>query len=555
MAEPTSEQRRELDQLVGSLCDGLLADTERTRLDEILHDNAWSRERYLSLMNLHGRLAWDCGFPSRNDDGLPQPSDSDVHKGRASWPIEFAKKIGANKQFLFAASLIVVGLIGTASGVMFSSRFVSLRPVPATTLWREPSLAPVQATLTRTVNVTWSGATRLPELGSPTGTHLMRLRSGRVQITFDTGVEVVVEGPAEFSQDGYGGMALNSGMLTAKVPARAEEFSVFTTSARIASRGGTDFGLVVPSDGLTELHVMEGTASAGLLTDSVGCAMQHRMQSVEEGHAIRLDRDSETIASIRCDNERFSTIRAHVLDIVDLVSGGDGFGDHLIFGIDAVSGRRLMPDLLPHPQQVGNTKYRSVVWNAFIDGVFVPPADKSPVQLDSTGRTYTGLPKTSGQCWEGGIALHRTGFEQPRVDDGKIGVYNWLQSQSPDAFAGTVGAFLGLHANVGITLDLRAIGMLVPNSNLDHFRARLMYLRPDGPGARPPVLWLFLDGRLYASYRPNGRRKPLDIDVPIDSANQMLTIIATDGDGVIDEDWIVLANPLITWVAEERNSI
>ncbi len=555
MDEPTMEQRRELDQLVGSLCDGLLVETELLRLDEILHDKASARERYLLLMNLHGRLTWDCGYPSRSDDGLNRPTTTDARKETISWPIELARKVGGNTHFLFAASLILVGLVGAAGGIMFSTRFVSPHSVPAAIAWPQSRLVPVQATLTRAVNVQWSGTTRLPELGSPTGTYLMRLRSGHVQVTFDTGVEAVVEGPAEFAQDGYGGMALNSGTLTAKIPARGEDFTVYTTSARIAGRGGTEFGLVVQKDGLTELHVMKGTASAGLLTDSVGFAMQHPMQDVEENHAIRLDRDTETITSISCDKERFSTISAHVLDIVDLAAGGDGLGGHLIYGIDAVSGKRLMPSTLPHPQQVGHTKYQTVDWNAYIDGVFIPPADESPVQLDSTGRVYTGFPKTSGECWQGGIALHRTGFEQPRVDDGENGVYNWLQSQSPDAFAGTLGAYLGLHANVGVTFDLRAIKKLVPNCNLDHFRARLLHLRPDGPGARPPVLWLLLDGRLYASYRPNGRHKPLDIDVPINSANQMLTVVATDGDGVIDEDWIVLANPVITWVAEERDSI
>jgi hypothetical protein len=184
----------------------------------------------------------------------------------------------------------------------------------------------------------------------------------------------------------------------------------------------------------------------------------------------------------------------------------------------------------------------------------VPPPDLRAVQLDSTGRTFSGFPTTSGECWQGGIALHRTGYEQPPADEGH-GVYNWLQSRSPNALTGVSGAFLGLHANVGLTLDLGRIGAIVPDGRLHRFRARLIDLRPDGPGARPPVLWFFLDGELYASYRPNGLLKSLDIDVPLSSANQFLTLVTTDGDGLIDEDWMVLVNPVFKWLTNEKESI
>lgn len=551
MDEPTSEQRRELDQLVGNLCDNVLTDAQRGRLDEILHDHAWARTRYLSLMDLHGRLTWDCGFPTRPEDTVPQPVELSDRNETVKYPFGLARKLRARNQFILAVSLILAGLIWFAGGIVRDS---SPPATPIAAAWPTPRLVPVQATLTRAVNVEWSGARMSPQLGGPTGPQLLRLRSGRVQITFDTGVEVVIEGPAEFSQDGFGGMALIAGTLTAKVPDRGEDFTVLTSSARIASQGATEFGLDVNASGVTELHVMEGTAAAGLLTDTVGFATQHPLEKISEGQALLLDRNNETTAPLVYNSERFATINVHCLDIVDLASGGDGLGNHLIYGIDAVSGKKLLPDTLPRPPCASDSAYHPVTWNPYLDGVFVPSAEAHSIQLDSTGRTYEGLPTTSGECWQGGIAFHRTGYEQPAADSGH-GVYNWLQSRSPDALTGLSGAFLGLHANVGLTLDLREIGTIVPNGRLHRFRARLIDLRPDGPGARPPVLWLFLDGEPYASYRPNGLHKSLDIDVPLSSENQFLTLVTTDGDGLIHEDWMVLVNPVFKWLTNEKESI
>lgn len=578
----SGEEQRALEDLVNRLCDGLLTDDEKLRLDEMLHNSPWAIEYYLSQVQLHARLLWCSGYPHLDEmahldcnnkigglllSSIVADSDSNNVKTERDTEVRFAEKpqkllavLASVSGWSVAACLLIIALSFGGGRSLLTRLMPSDRRLEPSVRLQEA----IQTTLTREADVQWSGAIPSPKLGSHPGTQLMQVLSGRIQMTFDNGVEVLVEGPAEFSHDGFGAMTLNFGTLTAVVPNRVARFSVYTSSAIVECSGKSEFGLIVEESGLSDVHVLQGLVSTGLLSDADESGSEDYSQSIQSGHAVRIERDARMIFPIDFDAERFSRISIQCLDVVDLLSGGNGYGEHLVLGIDASSGEQISPHDLPLGTFHSDGAYHHIEWNTYADGLFVPTSSGEPVRLDSSGHTYSLFPAVSGESWVGGIMLHRSGFEQPVSlgprPDGGTGVCNWLQSRSSSDLAGLTGAFLGLHANCGLTLDLKEIGRTVTDGHLGYFHSELLHARPRHPEnrhpvARPPVLWVFVDGKLHASYRPSAPFRPVNIDVPLQFGQRFLTLVVTDGDRTIDEDWMVLANPILKWLAISPDSI
>ena len=84
------------------------------------------------------------------------------------------------------------------------------------------------------------------------------LESGLVEITYDTGARVILEGPAEFEVQGKKQCWLKRGKLVGRCPdERSKGFVVETPTAHIVDIG-TEFGVDVSGPGLTRVMVFEG---------------------------------------------------------------------------------------------------------------------------------------------------------------------------------------------------------------------------------------------------------------------------------------------------------
>ncbi len=93
--------------------------------------------------------------------------------------------------------------------------------------------------------------------GERRGAGAVQLDSGMLRILFDSGVEVTLQGPADFELIKGDLMLLSSGLLTANVPPGAEGFRVDTPSAQITDLG-TAFGVHLDSDGASHVSVFDG---------------------------------------------------------------------------------------------------------------------------------------------------------------------------------------------------------------------------------------------------------------------------------------------------------
>jgi hypothetical protein len=85
------------------------------------------------------------------------------------------------------------------------------------------------------------------------------LASGLMEITYDTGAKVILEGPATYEVESKNGGFLSIGKLTGKMENKtAKGFAVRTPTATVTDLG-TEFGVEVDKNGLTRSHVFRGS--------------------------------------------------------------------------------------------------------------------------------------------------------------------------------------------------------------------------------------------------------------------------------------------------------
>jgi ferric-dicitrate binding protein FerR (iron transport regulator) len=110
---------------------------------------------------------------------------------------------------------------------------------------------------------------------------------GLIQLLFDDGVEVTLQGPARYELFAPGRTQLHAGLMTATVPPGAEGFQVITQTAEIVDLG-TAFGVELKSDGNTVVSVFEGLVE---VTPAGGRTSDKR--SVREGESIYVGQDDK----------------------------------------------------------------------------------------------------------------------------------------------------------------------------------------------------------------------------------------------------------------------
>jgi hypothetical protein len=123
------------------------------------------------------------------------------------------------------------------------------------------------------------------------------LETGYAELRMDSGVTLVIEGPAHFDLVSPSKVLLHSGNLSARVPEEAIGFQVDTPTARVVDLG-TEFCLNVSEDGETEVHVIEGQVEATGNSESLS-------MELEGNQSQRFSRGRRTESIKRADPTRF----------------------------------------------------------------------------------------------------------------------------------------------------------------------------------------------------------------------------------------------------------
>ncbi|MBI2825090.1 MAG: FecR domain-containing protein [Planctomycetia bacterium] len=297
-------QREPFDPLVlfDALLEGRLTPDEAEQLDALLIEDQQVRRRYVEYVQLHASLTWRDGAPVAGSGGEPDaaPVQAPVSPAPLVAPPQdgplppstggFAFPPGGG--FLQSMPWVVFAVcvfgVGAALGLYLKNSPDVDPAAPAVAKHDRQNLAPAVApadvaaakelslvsaelalpqtasfaTLVKVSGCKWGACTLPTQTGSRLATGLLRLDSGKAQITFDNGARLYLQGPAVFYLHGPSRTHLQSGKLVAHVPERAIGFTIETQKAEIVDLG-TEFGVDVGPSGDTEVQVLDGEIEIG----------------------------------------------------------------------------------------------------------------------------------------------------------------------------------------------------------------------------------------------------------------------------------------------------
>ncbi|MGI9474053.1 MAG: FecR domain-containing protein [Rubripirellula sp.] len=230
---------QKLHELASAALEGTANESQLQELTKLLRESTAARDEYLKLMDLHAVLSTELVVdpstppipstpPTRKTIAVDEQVESSVAPTNRGWlPLTVAAAL--------AACLLIA--------------VTWFRPNGSTA---EPESF---ASIAQGTDAVWQSDT--VTVGDRIGATTLRLKSGIVRLEFDSGVEVTLEGPAEFELFAVEKTQLVSGLLTATVPPGAEGFTVDTPSAQVIDLG-TSFGIDIGADGFSKVTVFDG---------------------------------------------------------------------------------------------------------------------------------------------------------------------------------------------------------------------------------------------------------------------------------------------------------
>lgn len=398
-----------------------------------------------------------------------------------------------------------------------------------------PRLSPqAVASVVDLSSVQWGGDGGSHRIGSgfDAGQHLV-LDGGCVEMLFSSGCRAIVEGPADFTFVSGKELDLNRGKISATM--HGGGFAVNTPTG-IVTDLGTQFGVAVAEDGSTEVDVFVGSVAAA--SRSVTSATKPLL--LKQGQAAQITKDTLAMDSSGAISQRFVTSLdndAKDLDLVDLISGGDGTTNRRGTAIDALNGN--FGRFPPVGERLGDYQYHRVPALTVVDGCFVPDGSRGLTTVDSAGHLFA-FPASSdfsiNFIWTGGAIPWFTTKGMSTVLKG-------------EDYSTSNHSILCLHSNNAITIDLNMVRRLHPDVDLSRFHCLVGNSYTNGfrgeLGVDPLAdVYVLIDGQSrFERRRFNPSAGEFDVDLSIRSTDRFMTLATTDGGDGIDDDWVLWVDP------------
>jgi hypothetical protein len=254
--------------------------------------------------------------------------------------------------------------------------------------------------ITGMVNCKWAkGTDPLPNSDTVSLRREFTLESGLVEIGYNTGAKVILQGPVAYKVVSKNGGFMSVGKLTGKVAtASAKGFSVRTPTATVTDLG-TEFGVEVDKQGNHDVQVFVGEVKVQLPPDNA-----HKLREIHltENHAIRFLAASNTVADSVAAPERF-------------IRKLNRFEPRQVIGVNFTHGDKSNLT----PEEVTGV-VRAGCWNN-VDGDPLPPPAVPPLR-DSAGKETSA--RLSWEWFHSGSALpYRTYWNYCEGWDGSSAVY------------------------------------------------------------------------------------------------------------------------------------
>ncbi len=233
---------------------------------------------------------------------------------------------------------------------------------------------------------------------------------------------------------------------------------------------------------------------------------------------------ADDLAAARVKLEQQIDLLESKLDLADIVGGGDGKGTGKIRqGIDPRSGEAASLELSSLDKVEANRFARSR--NRFIEGVFIPQNGQAVENLPIDLAQVSGA---DGSAWD----IIRSGPVNGQYSSQLGGI----------DFAKGGHSLLSMHANSGITFNLAEARAAIGQGDL-RFSAQVGYFGQQSDDYFADV-WIFVDNEKVAAFHKLKRADNLkNIEIPLPSHAQFLTLVSTDGGNGFIMDQIGFGNP------------
>jgi hypothetical protein len=579
---PFAPPNDELARLLEASCVGELAPEQVARLEELVRVNAECRAHYVLFMHMHA-LAERRGAHAEESAGewletcCRRPPPIIVSTTEPQYPGIVVAPIrgtigyilqGWPVAYLIATVILGAGLlIGAVTRISQPAQVVQqdLPSASGKATRNEGYPSPISprrsivGQITGILDCQFAGAKtedQRPKTVVSIGDKFS-LFSGLLEITYHTGARVILQGPVTYKVESPAGGFLSVGKLTAKVdkglgirdkspdiphpssPIPHPLFIVRTPTALVTDLG-TEFGVEVTGSGETTSHVFRGS----IRVQRVGPTgtPEADSQVLRENQTVRVEGapESRQIVALRTFApshfvRELPKLAIQLLDLVDVVAGGDGFSGRRSRGLDPTTG--LASSEFGKFDAYGDHKYHRAVGMPLVDGVFIPDGSRGPVQVNSAGHVFPDCPATDNSSWLNiwaGGALPRGVAARMSPTLGDVKYF------SPEHPA------LLMHANKGLTFDLDAIRRANPGYKVLRFRGATGNMEPNSErGANVSAdIWVLVDGQVRFKRREINRFiGAMPISVPIADHDRYLTLSATDGGNSYQCDLVIFGDP------------
>ncbi len=372
------------------------------------------------------------------------------------------------------------------------------------------------ATVASSVNAQWSGTTGALQADQRLPATPLVLESGVAEIKFDTGATMVVEAPARFQVRAANAVELTAGQLTAKVPPAAVGFAVETAITRVVDLG-TEFGVEVSADGSDAIEVFKGSVRVEPRIGNSSATLV-----LTEGQAANATGTDLKIDPAGVQPQRFVrnlSDEPTTLDVVDLISGGDGTTRRRGMDIDSMGHVGVFEQV---GDVAGDNIYHRITGTPILDGCFIPDGTHGPVQVDSALHTFA-FRSTSNRS----VQNICTGGRIPSLSGKSAPLLN--------RYAGPEHSVLYMVTNRGLTLDLAAIRRLHPGIALASFHCLVSSIFPEASKQPRGNLYLIVDGQARFQKTFSSVNGAFPIEAALRPDDRFLTVAITEaGRGLME---------------------
>ena len=325
-----------LEELLTAMCDGELSAAQSRELESLVENDEDACWHYLCCIHLHGLLHWDCGKerrvlasqsrqhrttpadPSMMFLGASRATDADASSlpivappstygflpGLTEGTFGYVSS-GWPTAYLIATLVITLGIaIAAVTHVSQPEQVVQQPSIDSNR--QSPSIRPalkasVVGRITGMMDCVWSTGSaptnpksEIHNLKSPVSLgDRFDIRSGLLEITYDTGAKVILQGPVTYEVEAAAGGYLAVGKLTARVEKKmAREASVIPhlfavrTPTAVVTDLGTEFGVEVDAQGASRVETFVGLVEASPLVHG----KSGNGRKVAAGEAVQIDR-------------------------------------------------------------------------------------------------------------------------------------------------------------------------------------------------------------------------------------------------------------------------